>query len=49
MTQVTMLAYELRKRGLNIPNGILRKKEEVKIYMSMIIRACNIYIQSGTA
>lgn len=29
--QVTMLAYELRKRGLNIPNGILRKEELVKI------------------
>ncbi len=29
--QVTILAYELRKRGLNIPNGILRKEELVKI------------------
>ena len=28
--QVTMLAYELKKRGLDIPDGILTKEELVK-------------------
>ena len=29
--QVTMLAHELRKRGLPIPEGVLRKEELVEI------------------
>lgn len=32
--QVTLLAYELKKRGLNIPDGILTKEELVKCLSS---------------
>ena len=44
--QVTMLAEELRKRGLDIPKGILRRgKSWWKRYVDCV-RACKLYIQS---
>ena len=47
--QSSMLAEELRKRGLDIPKGILRRKSWWKRYVDCV-RACKIiYTSPGTA
>ena len=47
--QVTMLAEELRKRGLDLPRGILRREELVEALWSIALEHVNYVYSPGTA